>query len=478
MMEYIDGIEETTPRILCCQCGTVIEPNAANMCVACLRSRIDITEGIPKQAIIHFCKGCERYLKPPCEWVACSLESRELLSVCLFKLKGLNRVRLVDAGFVWTEPHSKRIKVKLTVQGEVLGGAVLQQVFVVEFTVNSQMCEDCHHVEAQDYWRALVQVRQKCDNKKTFFYLEQLILKHKAHEQTLGIKPIHEAHARKLVDFLQAVLPCRYQQSKKLISHDTHSNTYNYKFTYSSFLTTVNVDGQGRLDLLTKAMGPDRQVRVAEVSAVAFWRNPFYSICNPKQLTEYIVMDVEIMKNYDQKTFPGQGAISQKHVLADVWVVRASDLGRTENTVHTRSHLGHVLKPGDSVLGYALGDSNVNDSNFEKLNPSQVPDVVLVKKYYGINKSARQHRRRWKLKHLNEEYSNLQKETNDYIEFLDDLEEDREYRQNINIFKDTSKLIPIDTDEIDDPTLPQITLEEMLDEMTIEEVEMKEIPES
>jgi hypothetical protein len=36
-----------------------------------------------------------------------------------------------------------------------------------------------------------VQVRQKAENKKTFYYLEQLILKHKAHEHTLGIKPIH-----------------------------------------------------------------------------------------------------------------------------------------------------------------------------------------------------------------------------------------------------------------------------------------------
>jgi hypothetical protein len=27
-------------------------------------------------------------------------------------------------------------------------------------------------------------------------------------------------------------LPCRYQHSKKLISHDIHSNVYNYKFTY------------------------------------------------------------------------------------------------------------------------------------------------------------------------------------------------------------------------------------------------------
>ena len=34
----------------------------------------------------------------------------------------------MDAGFIWTEPHSMRLKVKLTVQGEVLNGAILQQV--------------------------------------------------------------------------------------------------------------------------------------------------------------------------------------------------------------------------------------------------------------------------------------------------------------------------------------------------------------
>lgn len=97
---------------LCCECGTSIEPNPANMCVACLRSKVDITEGIPKQATLYFCRGCERYLQPPSEWVHCALESRELLSLCLKKLKGLNRVKLIDAGFIWTEPHSKRLKVR------------------------------------------------------------------------------------------------------------------------------------------------------------------------------------------------------------------------------------------------------------------------------------------------------------------------------------------------------------------------------
>ena len=148
------------------------------MCVACLRTQVDISEGIPKQAVIYFCKGCERqvltciatkacsihiftivfyrYLQPPEQWIKCSLESRELLGLCLAKLKGLNRVRLIDAGFVWTEPHSKRIKVKLTIQAEVIGGAVLQQVFIVDFVINGQFCTDCHRVEAKDFWKANV----------------------------------------------------------------------------------------------------------------------------------------------------------------------------------------------------------------------------------------------------------------------------------------------------------------------------------
>ena len=35
-------------KILCCECGTPIDPNPANLCVACLRIKVDITEGIPK----------------------------------------------------------------------------------------------------------------------------------------------------------------------------------------------------------------------------------------------------------------------------------------------------------------------------------------------------------------------------------------------------------------------------------------------
>lgn len=69
------------------------------------------------------------------------------------------QVKLVDAGFIWTEPHSKRLKVKLTIQAEVFNGAILQQTFVVEYVVENNMCPDCNRLNANpNSWIACVQV--------------------------------------------------------------------------------------------------------------------------------------------------------------------------------------------------------------------------------------------------------------------------------------------------------------------------------
>lgn len=42
----------TQAAIPCCLCGTVIMPNAANMCANCIRSQVDIAEGIQKQVSV------------------------------------------------------------------------------------------------------------------------------------------------------------------------------------------------------------------------------------------------------------------------------------------------------------------------------------------------------------------------------------------------------------------------------------------
>jgi len=498
-MEYVaqDAEDTETSYILCCECGVQIAPNPANMCVACLRSQVDITEGIPKQAVVYFCKSCERYLQPPSAWVVAALESAELLSVCLKRIKGLAKVRLVDAGFLWTEPHSKRIKVKLSIQKEVHNGAILQQVFVVEYIVQGQMCDDCHRVEAKDFWRALVQIRQRTGHKKTLYYLEQAILKHKAHTNCTNIKVIHEGldfyyaekrDARKLVDFLQAIVPCKYQTAQELISHDIHNNTYNYKFTFSVEIVPICKDQVVCLPVkLAQSLGNIGQIavcqrvttamhlidpnslQIAEVSGVTFWRFPFCGLSHPKQMQEFIVMESDFIKDKDKYNVSGAGQLSTKHVLSDVWVVRANELGTDGQQYFCRSHLGHLLQPGDSVLGLDIRTSNFNDVNLDRMKADKIPDVVLVKKIFAET-LHRSQKRKWKLKHLEGEGAGRENanDAREYNDFLEDLEEDADFRANINIYKDSSK-IPVEAEESDDEGLPQISLQEMLDDLAIED---------
>ena len=106
----------------------------------------------------------------------------------------------------------------MTIQKEIHASTILQQAFEVEYIVSNQQCGDCTKVMAQNTWQSVVQVRQKVNHKKTFFYLEQLILKHSMHKDTINIKELKDgldffysqrAHAIKMVEFLNSVIPVR-----------------------------------------------------------------------------------------------------------------------------------------------------------------------------------------------------------------------------------------------------------------------------
>ncbi|XP_048589941.1 60S ribosomal export protein NMD3 [Nematostella vectensis] len=497
-MEYLENPVNAAPqhKILCCQCGLPTPPNSANMCVGCIRSQVDITEGIPKQSTLYFCKNCERYLQPPNNWASCALESRELLAICLKKLKGLNKVRLIDAGFVWTEPHSKRIKVKLTIQKEVMNSTILQQVFLVEYVVQGQMCDACHRQAAQDFWKAVVQVRQKTSHKKTFFYLEQLIIKHNVHQNTVKVKQESDGidfyyaskqDARKFVDFLQSVVPCRFKTSEKLISHDIHNNTFNYKYTFSVEIIPICREEVICLPLkLARSLGNIGQLvicnrvttslqfidpstlKTAELLANNYWRLPFQSLGSYKHLTEYMVLQVEPVDPKLQ-TMGSTTSLSQKHVLADVWVARMQDMGSNDQQFHCRTHLGLLLKSGDTVLGYDFKNSNINDENLNKMKADKIPDVILVKKSYG-DKRKRRRARNWKLKVLEKEIGDINQDQfeKDYDEFLADLEEDKTLRQNVNIYVDRDHMPESDAE---DEEIPKISLQEMLEDLKLEDAE-------
>lgn len=62
---------------------------------------------------------------------------------------------------------------------------------------------------------------------------------------------------------------------------------------------------------------------------------------------------------------------------------------------------------------------------------------LLVKKSYGDKKKCHK-QRNWYLQSLNKEQSAAMDEAayeKDYYDFLEDLEEDRQFRQHVNIYK-------------------------------------------
>lgn len=56
---------------------------------------------------------------------------------------------------------------------------------------------------------------------------------------------------------------------------------------------------------------------------------------------------------------------------------------------------------------------------------------------------------------------------NEYVGFMEDIEEDPAMRQFINIYKDKERNVPVDEDDEVAEDLPQVTLAEMLDDLDI-----------
>ncbi|KAK9488524.1 NMD3 family-domain-containing protein [Lipomyces starkeyi] len=466
--------QQTIATVLCCNCGVPIDGTSGlSMCYDCIKLSVDITEGIQRESSLNFCRNCERFLRPPNQWVSAQLESRELLALCLKRLKGLAKVRLVDASFIWTEPHSRRIKVKLTVQGEAFADTIIQQAFEVEFVVVATQCPDCAKSFTANTWRATVQIRQKVPHKRTFFYLEQLILKHNAHRDTISIQETKDGldffysqknHAAKMLDFLAAVAPIRTKKSEELISMDTHTSVRSYKFTYSVELVPVCKDdlvclpkkiarASGNIAQLTLCYRVGNSVHLLDpqtldtmdLQPTTYWRQPFTTLATSLNLTEFVVLDIEV-------TNLKKGKMS----LADATVARSSDMGRNDTTYYVRTHLGGILHPGDTVLGYFLSNVNFNHELWDTLDQSNVPDVVLVKKSYPRKKKNKG--RSWRLKRMAKEYNEMEDSGNsmsskqrqieqdrverDYELFLQELEEDRELRSTINLYKQANSQNP------------------------------------
>lgn len=405
-------------------CGVAIEPNAMNMCATCVAAEVNVAEGIELDAELVQCRGCLRY-QPRGKgqqfssvsgaWLWCDWESKELMALCLKSIPGLHKAKLMDAGFIWTEPHSKRVKLKLTLQREVMNHARVQNSCVANFVVQTVKCPDCTKQYRNNTWRALVQIRQKAEHKRTFLRLEQEILKHKAHADAIGITSVKEgidfyfgtkSAAERFMHFLTAHVPMRSKSSSKLISENVHNGTANLQTSYSVELCPICKDDLlvlppkfaascgniaplvlcARTTSLLHLLDP-RTGQRAELAGEKYWKVPFLALETSPALSEFVVLDVEPVESTanvrSMPTITASGRRKRKNrfVVADVEVARAADFGVNDTTYIIRTHLGAVLHAGDTVKGYDLTTSNFGSQQTIALK-TELPDIVLVRKVF------------------------------------------------------------------------------------------------
>jgi nonsense-mediated mRNA decay protein 3 len=312
----------------------------------------------------------------------------------------------------------------------------------------------------------------------------------------------NRSHALKMLDFLGSVVAIRSRADKQLVSADHSSNLYNYKHTFAVEIAPVckedlvclphkvysSLGALGPMMLCVRVSNQltlicPSTLRCAYVDATAYYRAPYRAMLSARQLTEFMVLDVEI-------TGPPVG----RYTPAEATVVRARDWGRTDAVLFARTHLGGLLKPGDVALGYDVGAANLVDPELDTYRGLQLPDVVLVRKSYAARRRARREKgtaaqRTWKLRRLavapDETEATAARrgagaDGGDAEEeaFLEEIEEDPELRARLALYRDRSAAAAAarppaaraprgaDSDS-DEDEFPEVPLEELLEEMTL-----------
>ena len=131
----------TASLVACCLCGQSTVYNASGMCGGCLVGQVDLTEGMDKSATLI---QCGRWHIDLDRWNHHEMESNSLLSLCLKKMRLPHECKIKEACFLWTEPHSKRIKVQADIDKEVFDSKItVGSRLVVEFKVVSRQCMEC-----------------------------------------------------------------------------------------------------------------------------------------------------------------------------------------------------------------------------------------------------------------------------------------------------------------------------------------------
>jgi len=322
-------------------------------------------------------------------------------------------------------------------------------------------------------------------------------LKHKMNEDTLKVRDEpdgldffygHRSQAMKMIEFIQSVAPIKYVQSKELVTQDSVNMTYDYKYSFSVEMSPICKDdivcippkviaffgGANPLLICTKITAnvhllDPLTLKTYELNATQYWRYGFMPLISAAAMVEYTVMDLELV-----------GPEHGRYALADVDVQKSEELGSGE-TYTIRTHLGRVLQPGDSVVGYDMSSAAFNENDLIGMKNKELPYAILIRKHYPDRKKKK---RSWKLKNIEmeqeddggfkptkKEQMEEDKKAEDYERFLQELEEDKEMRQQIDLFRDPTYDPEAAMDEVDDEAPPEVGLEELLDTLNLDDGE-------
>jgi len=399
----------TYSKIVCCICGVVMDANNEGICEACAKKNIDITTGITKVASLIYCRTCERYKRPP--WIKVERESQDMMNLCLSKIKGLNKVQLIDSSFVWTEPHSKEIKLKLTVQKE-LNKSLISTSFIVIFKEDWTQCEDCKKTFTPHIWRAVVQLRQKVNHKRTFLFLEQVILKHKAQNKALNIKEHPEgvdfyfsnrSQANTFCSFIHEFLPCQMKTSRQLISVDEKSNEAEYKETFrleiapicQDDLVILNEDNYKKLGSIGPVLLCYKQIKslkfidpitfeTLDLDNNTYWRYELKSEIDRKCLSEFLILNVEEEIDYKKLAEKDKSQrVIKKIVNNRKHKVQKMELDESKNSVKT--NLSNDTKYME-LLEKKLEDKKIKIVNVKCIRNSEKEEnkeIIEVRTFLG-----------------------------------------------------------------------------------------------
>lgn len=245
-----------------------------------------------------------------------------LMTLCLKKIHSLQKknIKVIDTKWVWTEPHSKRLQLSLDIERGILDEKILlRKRFIVNFIVVNKQCSSCQSSETEHDFGAIVQVRQKLDYKRSLYHLENLLLKSGLSESITNIELKRDGldfyfrnknNAEKVVDFISSSMPTKSKASKKLVSHNSQSNTARQEFTYmlelaslvKDDLTLTPKDLTGTIDIMLVSkisssihlINPFTLNKI-DLTPIKYFSNPFQATLTSKQLITLVVLDIELL---------------------------------------------------------------------------------------------------------------------------------------------------------------------------------------